>query len=78
MNSAEAMTHSFIVRVWLEEEATEASAGVWRGHIRHVPSQRGRYVTNLDEIPAFIAPYLEDMNVRVGRGWRLRRWLRRR
>jgi hypothetical protein len=74
----ESDTQSFIVKVRVEEEsAKEAERGLWRGHITHVSSGRRRYLKNLDEIGDFIAPYLEEMGVKIGVRWRLRRWLKR-
>ena len=56
--------HSFIVKVWLEEDATKNSGTIWHGHITHVPSGEKRYLKNLDEIALFIQPYLEAMGIR--------------
>jgi hypothetical protein len=64
MNVPEAAPQSFIVRVWLEETAEEAGRATWRGHITHVPGGEQRYVQDLDEVPAFIMPYLEQMGIR--------------
>ena len=77
MDETESEAQSFIVRVWVEERAEEAGRGVWRGHITHVPGGERRYLKNLDEIQAFMAPYLERMGVNLGMRWRMRRWLKR-
>ncbi len=58
-----AQSHSFIVKVWLEESAEEAGEAAWRGHVTHVPSQERRYLHTLDDIVDFMAPYLERMGV---------------
>jgi hypothetical protein len=64
MDISETHTHSFIVKIWLEETAEEAGHDVWRGHITHVPSGERRYLNDLSAIAAFIAPYLlERMGV---------------
>jgi hypothetical protein len=78
MDAFEANTHSFIVKVWLEESAEEDEVTLWRGHITHVTTGDRRYFMSLDEISAFIAPYLTRMGVKLGGGWSLKRWLRRR
>ena len=70
-------THSFIIKIWLEETVEEAGRAMWRGHITHVPSGKRRYLKELDGISAFIAPYLEGMGVKLGNGWRVGDWLRR-
>jgi hypothetical protein len=64
--SPEFSVHSFIVKVWLEEEATKNGEGTWHGRITHVPSGRKRYLKNLSEITAFINPYLEAMGIQLG------------
>lgn len=73
-------THSFIVKIWMEETAHEAGRATWRGHITHVPDGQRQYVEDLDAVADFIAPYLEEMGVNLGLGWRARRrlsgWLR--
>jgi hypothetical protein len=74
----EETTHSFIVRVWLESAADEGSRAGWRGQVTHVPDGKGRYVRNLDAVPAFIAPYLAAMGVRLGLRWRITSCLSRR
>jgi hypothetical protein len=58
-------THSFIVKVWLEETASEVNHTVWRGHITHVPSNQRRYIKDLSEIERFIKPYLDESNVDI-------------
>jgi len=77
MDLPEATTHSFIVKIWLEEVADESGDVTWRGHITHVPSGARRYLRNLDDIVDFILTYVEAIGVRPGRLMRLRRWLRR-
>jgi len=62
--SAEFNVHSFIVKVWLEDDATINSGGIWHGHITHVPSGDRRYLKNLGEIIVFIEPYLKAMGIR--------------
>ena len=68
---------SFIVKVWVEDGSETGGQGVWRGHITHVSSHERRYLKNLNEIEDFIAPYLEEMGVKLGVCWRIRRWLKR-
>jgi hypothetical protein len=67
-------THSFIIKIWLEETAEGGDQAVWRGHITHVPSGERRYVQHTDEITAFIVPYLQSMGVKLDRRW----WMRQR
>jgi hypothetical protein len=69
-------TQSFITKIWLEESATEGGSATWRGTITHVPSGERRYVQDLYEVLAFIAPFLERMGVRLGVWLRMKLWLR--
>jgi hypothetical protein len=59
-------THSFIVKIWLNETDEAHSAAQWTGHITHVPGGERRYLTELSQIPEFIVPYLKAMNARIG------------
>jgi hypothetical protein len=73
----ESTTHSFIIRIWLEEPG-EAGGAKWRGHITHVPSGERRYLKNVDDAVDFILPYLAKMGVRLDLQVRLKQWLRHR
>ena len=77
MDSLEPGTQSFIVKVWVEEGSETGGQGALRGHITHVSSHERRYLKNLGEIDDFIAPYLQEMGVKPGIRWRIRRWLKR-
>lgn len=70
-------THSFVVKIWLERTTREIGDATWRGHITHVPSGERRYLKDLHEILAFIAPYLEKMGVKPSLRRRVKRWLKR-
>lgn len=50
--------HSFVVKLWLEEETTDQGGPLWRGHITHVPSGERSFFQNLGDIVIFIAQYL--------------------
>jgi len=76
MDLYESTTHPFIIKIWLEETAEEAGQAKWRGHITHVPSGERRYLEDLDDISAFIVPYLDGMGVKFDICWRARQWLR--
>ena len=68
----EERTHSFIVKVWLEETMPTAGRPVWYGRITHVPSGRRRYFRNLSDIVTFVAPYLKGMGVEFSLWARIR------
>lgn len=67
-DSFESVTHSFVVRIWLEED----DRAIWRGHITHVPTGDRQHVERLADIVAFISPYVDGM--KVGKASRLARW----
>jgi len=46
------LSHSFVARIWLEREPQGAM--LWRGHIRHVQSDREDYFGTLAELRAFL------------------------
>jgi hypothetical protein len=73
----ESTTHSFIIRIWLEEPA-EAGRAKWRGHITHVPSGERHYVENLEDAVDFMLPYLTNMGVTLDLHVLLKQWLRHR
>jgi hypothetical protein len=75
MDAFESNSHSFIVKVWLEETAAEAGEARWRGYITHVPSGKKHYLKSLNEITDYIAPYLQEMGVKIRQS---RSWFKRR
>lgn len=77
MDLFDSNTHSFIIKIWLEETASEAGQARWRGHITHVSGGERRYLKDLDDITAFIALYLAGMGVELGYWWRVKNRLRR-
>jgi hypothetical protein len=78
MRPFESKTHSFIVKIWLEEMASDVGRAMWRGHITHVPDGERRYLQSTDEISAFIDLYLGGMDEKHHLLGRLSRWLNRR
>jgi hypothetical protein len=65
---------SFIIKIWLEETAEEASEATWRGHITHVPSRKRSYLQDLDKIALFIVPYLREMGIEFQMQCRVQTW----
>lgn len=68
--------HSFIVKVWIEEDADEEGPATWYGHITRVPGGEQRYLRRLSDIDDFIRPYLKEAGVRFGLSDRIRKWFR--
>ena len=78
MAQLEENTHSFIVKIWLEEITDETSDVLWRGYITHVSSGARLYLKELSDIIDFVQTYLESMGVRPSRRMKVCLWLRKR
>lgn len=77
MDSLEPRAQSFIVKVWVEDNSEVDGQGELRGHITHVVSNQRHYLKNLEEIEQFIAPYLEEMGLKLETSRRIVHWLKR-
>jgi hypothetical protein len=77
VGSIQPNTHSFVVKVWLNDHAQRGGRLAWRGRITHVPSGHCRHFSRTSEVAGFIAVYLRQLGVRPALGWRVQRWLRR-
>jgi hypothetical protein len=75
MDLPESDVHSFIVKLRFESHDDEPKRVVWHGHITHVPGGERRYLKELEEIVAFIEPYMRAAGVEPKRRTRLSRWL---
>jgi hypothetical protein len=73
MDLFESNTHSFIVKIWLEDN----DPVTWRGHITHVQSGRRCHFENLSTLVDFVTPYLEQMGATFGRLQRMKLWFKR-
>ncbi|HKP51328.1 MAG TPA: hypothetical protein VJ183_01605 [Chloroflexia bacterium] len=74
MSLFETDIQSFIIKVWFEDARKGGGLVTWRGQITHVPSGARKSVQTLDEIAAFILPYLERMGVRIDGRSRYKLW----
>jgi hypothetical protein len=70
-------SHSFIVRIWLEETAEEAGKVRWRGHITHQPGGERQYLEDLESLREFIASYMGEVGGERSLWARVRGWLDR-
>lgn len=59
MWSTSEYTQSFVIRVWVEEPASESTPARWRGHITHIPSGERRYFDSLVDMTGFVIDYLQ-------------------
>ena len=67
--------HSFIVKVWIEEDDDREGHSTWYGLITRVPGGEQRYLRSLSEIENFIRPYLKAAGISFALGERLKTWL---
>ena len=70
-------THSFMLKLWLDDKAKETNGAIWRGHLTHIASSERRHFDSLHDVVALIAPYLEQMGVKLSIFWRVYLWLTR-
>jgi hypothetical protein len=47
-------SHTFLLRIWIEEIPQESGRLCWRGSITHFPDEDRRYVQTFDQVAAFI------------------------
>lgn len=67
-------THSFVVKMWLEEGATDEKDQL-RGHITHAYTNEQRHLRHVEDILSFIKPYIVSMGVQLPTKSRLILWL---
>ncbi len=77
MSLSKENTHVFVVRIWWEPREIEGAIPKWRGMIEHVPGDKRRYLEELDEIIAFISPYVGQAGTIPSIRWRVKEWLGR-
>lgn len=63
MSVIETNTHSFIIRMWTEEDAASPSKKLWRGHITHVPSHAQFYFNHLEQLCRFFNFYSAEIDI---------------
>jgi hypothetical protein len=81
MESGERTRHSFVLVIWSEGFIGEGGSAVWRGTITDVVSNERRTCQSLDDLVAFLIPYLKAMGVemetKTGVRGSVQRWSRR-
>ena len=77
MASIQEKDQTFIVRLWIEPDGGDNTVSQWRGVIENVQNGNRRYLRDLDQITAFIAPYLERMGVAISSPRKWRKWFLR-
>jgi len=77
MDLAESTLHSFIIKLWLEDEDRKTGRRIWRGYVTHVPSGAHRYLKRLSDIEEFIKEYIDDNEIQSSSRSRVSKWIRR-
>lgn len=72
----ESGSHSFVVRIWIEEVADDSGKAFWRGHVTHIPDGARVYFQDLDDLLVFVARYLHASGVPLPPRLRLKEWVR--
>lgn len=49
----------FVIRIWQEPREIDDAAPGWRGSIEAIQDGKRRYFTRLEDIPPFLAPYVQ-------------------
>jgi hypothetical protein len=71
----ESDTHSFIIKIWVDDRDEESGRVTWRGHITHVASSQRQYFAGLSGLIAFLLPYFKALKIRVPIFWWIFQWL---
>jgi hypothetical protein len=50
--------HSFVLRIWIEEQATTTAPLRWRGHITNVLDGERRSVESFVQVERFVREYI--------------------
>jgi hypothetical protein len=61
----ETNTRIFIVKIWLEEVATNEQHAVWRGQVKHVPTGQRHYFNNMKEFHDILQFYLQAIGIKI-------------
>ena len=59
----ETTSHTFVLKVWVEEILQETKTARWRGRITHVLNGEYIYFEDLDTLQHFLETYLAEMHV---------------
>lgn len=66
MDSNEAERHSFIMRIWLEEQAPDDRPALWRGEVIHVPTGERQLIQGWDAMRQFVLSFITVSGVAPG------------
>ena len=58
--------HSFIMRIWLEEQGAADVPALWRGEVIHVPTGERRSVQGWDAVRRFVLSFIAVTDAAAG------------
>ena len=76
MEGRKPSSHSFIVKLWVEDHDAYPPGARLRGYVTHVPSGARCYIEEVHQVVGILLPYLRTLSIDTSFGWRLRQWLR--
>lgn len=77
MDVGEATVHSFIIKLWLEDDESQGQRTAWHGYITHVPTGARRYLQSLSDVTEFIKQHVDDNGSQTIFKSRKESWLKR-
>ena len=60
MTHFEKEVHSFVIRIWRENQDNPGAPGEWRGWIQHVQRDKRHYFQEVNDISRIVAGYLNE------------------
>jgi hypothetical protein len=70
--------HSFLIKIWIESVDERGRIQMWRGRVKHIPSEDGIAFQDMDTLTRFILGYLDGPGGgEAGATQRLRSWVSR-
>jgi hypothetical protein len=69
--------HSFIIKIFLDEDAEASDRAIWHGYITHVPDGEQKYLKDLGDALVFIKSYLQDRSKKLELFQQVKQWIKR-
>lgn len=69
-------THSFIIKVWLDEPKERTTQVEWHGQVTHVATGERCNFQRVSEVLAFLQLYLNELQIKLPFYWRIYLWIR--
>jgi hypothetical protein len=65
VKSIKEVTHSFIVRIWIEPREQKDAEPIWRGVIEDVEGDKPVYFDHLEKMNTYFAKYLKKIGIGI-------------